>query len=127
MSKAKRAGARCWIEDCRVEGAQQIIKGRSSGRQRDDGEVRNWDKYTNFDEEQEYALKIQKIEKIYEDSNQKIEDYEKKFNEDEFVENTLKNEEILQGIEENAKKAEEATQILKDYSELLEGKKEILQ
>jgi hypothetical protein len=43
------------------------------------------------------------------------------------VENTLKNEEILQGIEENAKKAEEATQILKDYSELLEGKKEILQ
>lgn len=72
-------------------------------------------------------MKIQKIEKIYEDSNQKIEDYEKKFNEDEFVENTLKNEEILQGIEENAKKAEEATQILKDYSELLEGKKEILQ
>jgi hypothetical protein len=31
---------------------------------------------------------------------------EKEFNEDEFIENTLKNEELLKSIEENAEKAE---------------------
>lgn len=51
---------------------------------------------------------------------------EREFNEDEFIENTLKNEELLQSIEENAQKAEEAGKILEDYGTLLEGKKEIL-
>lgn len=51
---------------------------------------------------------------------------EKEFNEDEFIENTLKNEELLKSIEENAEKAEEAGKILEDYGTLLEGKKEIL-
>lgn len=51
---------------------------------------------------------------------------EKEFNEDEFIENTLKNEELLKSIEENAEKAEEAGKILEDYQTLLEGKKEIL-
>jgi hypothetical protein len=31
---------------------------------------------------------------------------EREFNEDEFIENTLKNEELLKSIEENAEKAE---------------------
>jgi hypothetical protein len=38
-------------------------------------------------------------------STEKIEAFEKAFNEDEFVENTIKNEEILNGIQENAAKA----------------------
>lgn len=44
---------------------------------------------------------------------------EKEFNEDEFIENTLKNEELLKSIEENAEKAEEAGKILEDYGTLL--------
>lgn len=51
---------------------------------------------------------------------------ERDFNEDEFIENTLKNEELLKSIEENAEKAEEAGKILEDYGTLLEGKQEIL-
>lgn len=51
---------------------------------------------------------------------------EKDFNEDEFIENTLKNQELLKTIEENAEKAQEAGKILDDYGILLEGKKEIL-
>jgi hypothetical protein len=51
---------------------------------------------------------------------------EREFNEDEFIENTLKNEELLKSIEENAEKAEEAGKILEDYGTLLAGKQEIL-
>jgi hypothetical protein len=51
---------------------------------------------------------------------------ERDFNEDEFIENTLKNEELLKSIEENAEKAEEAGKILEDYGTLLDGKQEIL-
>lgn len=75
---------------------------------------------------QEYAQKINEFEKIFNSSNEKIEAMEREFNEDEFIENTLKNEELLQSIEENAQKAEEAGKILEDYGTLLEGKKEIL-
>jgi hypothetical protein len=39
------------------------------------------------------------FEKIFEASNEKIEGMEKDFNEDEFIENTLKNEELLKSIE----------------------------
>lgn len=51
---------------------------------------------------------------------------EKEFNEEEFVENALKNEELLKTIQENASKSEEAGQILEDYKQLLDGKNEIL-
>lgn len=51
---------------------------------------------------------------------------ESEFNEEEFVEGTIKNEELLVSLEENAKKAEEASKILEDYRTLNEGKREIL-
>ena len=52
---------------------------------------------------------------------------EKEFNEDEFVENALKNEELMKSIEDNASKNEETGKVLEDYKELLSGKTEILQ
>ena len=52
---------------------------------------------------------------------------EKEYNEEEFVENTLQNEELIQTIKENADKADEdIDKILSDYQELLDGKTEIL-
>jgi hypothetical protein len=47
---------------------------------------------------------------------------EKEFDEEEFVENALKNEDLLKTIQENASKSDEAVKILEDYKQLLEGK-----
>ena len=43
------------------------------------------------------------------------------------MENTLKNEELIETIRENADKSDDIDKILEDYQELLEGKTEILQ
>lgn len=51
---------------------------------------------------------------------------EKEFNEDEFVENTLKSEELMASFQENAGKAEEVAKVLGDYEVLAQGKKDIL-
>ena len=59
------------------------------------------------------------IEKIYDQSNEKIQEYESKFDENEFVEKTIQSQEILKGLEENAKKAEESNELVQEYRNLL--------
>ena len=43
---------------------------------------------------------------MFESSNEKIEAMEKEFNEEEFITTTLGNEELMNSLQENAKKAE---------------------
>ena len=44
------------------------------------------------------------FEEIFKNSNEKIEAMEAEMNEEEFVENTLKNEELMTSLKENSEK-----------------------
>ena len=57
------------------------------------------------------------FEEIFKNSNEKIEAMEAEMNEEEFVENTLKNEELMASLKENSEKGgEDIDKIISDYS-----------
>ena len=65
----------------------------------------------------EYGTKLNDFEEIFRNSNEKIEAMEAEMNEEEFVENTLKNEELMASLKENSEKGgEDIDKIISDYS-----------
>lgn len=71
----------------------------------------------------EYATKLEEFEKIFESSSEKIAAMENEFNDEEFIESTINNEELINTFRENSEKAAvDIDNILSDYQELLNGK-----
>lgn len=77
---------------------------------------------------EEYDQKLQQFNNVFNASTEKIQQMESQYNnDDEFVENTLQSEQLIQSLRENAEKTnEDLDKMIEDYKELLKGKEEIL-
>ena len=70
---------------------------------------------------------MEEFSKIFTSSSDKIAAIQQEYNEDEFVETTLQNEDLVNSIKENVDKAgDDIDKIMEDYTELLNGKTDIL-
>lgn len=71
----------------------------------------------------EYDQKLQEFNKIFTTSTEKIQAMQQEYNQEEFVESTLQNQDLVNSMKENVEKAsEDIDKIIEDYGELLKGK-----
>ena len=67
--------------------------------------------------ENEYGTKLNDFEEIFKNSNEKIEAMQAEMNEEEFIENTLNNDELMKTLKENAEKGgEDIDKIIEEYN-----------